>query len=83
MRFGFQSTCQTKRVLRCASSSHSLRTMGVRACQVAQSRPTPRPRGLDDGCACVLSRSVMSNSATPWTVVHQTPLSMRFSRQEY
>ena len=25
----------------------------------------------------------MSNSATPWTVAHQTPLSMEFSRQEY
>ena len=27
--------------------------------------------------------SVMSNSATPWTVAHQPPLSMGFSRQEY
>ena len=28
--------------------------------------------------------SVMSNSfATPWTVAHQAPLSMGFSRQEY
>ena len=27
--------------------------------------------------------SVMSNSATPWTVVGQAPLSMKFSRQEY
>ena len=25
----------------------------------------------------------MSNSATPWTVAHKAPLSMRFSRQEY
>ena len=25
----------------------------------------------------------MSDSATPWTAVHQSPLSMRFSRQEY
>ena len=25
----------------------------------------------------------MSNSATPWTVAHQAPLSMGFSRQEY
>ena len=31
----------------------------------------------------VLSRAVMSNSATPWTAVHQTPLSMGFSRQQY
>ena len=25
----------------------------------------------------------MSDSVTPWTVVHQAPLSMEFSRQEY
>ena len=25
----------------------------------------------------------MSDSATPWTVAHQDPLSMGFSRQEY
>ena len=24
-----------------------------------------------------------SDSATPWTVAHQAPLSMQFSRQEY
>ena len=30
-----------------------------------------------------VSHSVMSDSATPWTVVHQFPLSMDFSRQEY
>ena len=34
-------------------------------------------------CACV-SRSVMSNHfATAWTVAHQSPQSMEFSRQEY
>ena len=27
--------------------------------------------------------SVVSDSATPWTVAHQAPLSMGFSRQEY
>ena len=26
---------------------------------------------------------VVSNSATPWTVAHQAPLSLGFSRQEY
>ena len=31
----------------------------------------------------VLSRSVMSDSATAWTVARQAPLSMGFSRQEY
>ena len=30
-----------------------------------------------------VSRSVMSDSATPWTVAHQAPLSMEFSRQGY
>ena len=30
-------------------------------------------------CACL----VVSDSATPWTVAHQAPLSMEFSRQEY
>ena len=34
-------------------------------------------------CCAVLSRSVMSDSATPWTVAHQAPLSMGFSRWEY
>ena len=31
----------------------------------------------------LFSCSVVSNSATPWTVAHQAPLSMGFSRQEY
>ena len=34
-------------------------------------------------CVCVCAHSVMSNSATPWTVACQAPLSMEFSRQEY
>ena len=35
-------------------------------------------------CVCVcVSHSVMSDSATPWTIVHQAPLAMEFSRQEY
>ena len=33
---------------------------------------------------CVLRRSVVSDTfVTPWTVAHQAPLSMGFSRQEY
>ena len=32
-------------------------------------------------CACVLSRSVLSDSETPWAVACQAPLSMGFSRQ--
>ena len=31
----------------------------------------------------VLSHSVMSNSAIPWTVARQTTLSLEFSRKEY
>ena len=31
---------------------------------------------------CSVSRSVVSDSATPWTVARQAPLSMGFSRQE-
>ena len=34
-------------------------------------------------CCVCMSSSVMSNSATPWTVARQAPLSMEFSRQEY
>ena len=37
---------------------------------------------LSWGCVCVCS--VMPNSfATAWTVAHQAPLSVEFSRQEY
>ena len=32
---------------------------------------------------CVLSRSVVRLFAIPWTVAHQAPLSIGFSRQEY
>ena len=31
---------------------------------------------------CSVSRSVVADSATPWTVAHQAPLSMAFPRQE-
>ena len=35
-------------------------------------------------CVCVCVCLVISNSfVTPWTVAHQAPLSMEFSRQEY
>ena len=30
-----------------------------------------------------VSRSVMSDSVTTWTITHQAPLSMEFSRQEH
>ena len=35
--------------------------------------------GESESASC----SVMSNSATPWTVAHQAPLSVGFFRQEY
>ena len=34
-------------------------------------------------CTCMHAQSVTFDSATPWTVAHQAPLSMGFSRQEY
>ena len=36
-----------------------------------------------DSVICTLSRSVVSNAVTSWTVAHQAPLFMGFSRQEY
>ena len=36
-----------------------------------------------DSVICMLSRSVVSNAVTSWTVAHQAPLFMGFSRQEY
>ena len=33
--------------------------------------------------ACVFSRSVVSDSAIPWTVARPAPLSMGFPRHEY
>ena len=35
------------------------------------------------GVGRCVSRSVVSISATPWTVAHQAPLSMGWSQQEY
>ena len=34
-------------------------------------------------CVCVQSLSHVRLFATPWTIVHQAPLPMEFSRQEY
>ena len=34
-------------------------------------------------CVCAQSLSCVQLSATPWTVTHQAPLFMEFSRQEY
>ena len=34
-------------------------------------------------CVCVQSLSHVQLSVSPWTIAHQAPLSMGFSRQEY
>ena len=34
-------------------------------------------------CVCVCMLSCVQLFVTPWTVAHQTPLYMRFFRQEY
>ena len=34
-------------------------------------------------CVCSCMLSCVQLFATPWTVAHQAPLSMEFSRQEY
>ena len=38
--------------------------------------------GIERACVCA-GCSIVSDSTTPWTVAHQAPLSMGFSRQEY
>ena len=40
-------------------------------------------RGKFIFCHCVLSWSVVSDSAPPWTIACQAPLSMGFPKQEY
>ena len=44
---------------------------------------TKQTQSYDIELCCVLSHSVMFDSATPWSVAHQAPLSMGFSRQQY
>ena len=40
--------------------------------------------GCVGGCVGVgVSRTVVPDSVTPWTIAQQAPLSMEFSRQEY
>ena len=44
--------------------------------------PKNTPKKFFDS-VCVCACSVMSDSATPWTVAYRAPLSMEFSTQEY
>ena len=46
-------------------------------------RPSPPNVADFHGVYVCISRSVVSDSVTPWTVARQAPLSMEFSRQEY
>ena len=48
--------------------------------QIASQKPGAKARPL---FACMHRRSVISDSATPWTVACQAPLSVEFSTQEY
>ena len=42
------------------------------------------PQGMSPSLSLLFNHHVVSNSfATPQTIAHQVPLSMRFSRQEY
>ena len=41
------------------------------------------PKKWYDRCVCVCALSCVWLFATPWTVAHQAPLSIEFSRQEY
>ena len=45
--------------------------------------PPGRGGWRDSDAGSILSRSVVSDSVTPWTVARQAPLHMGFSRQEY
>ena len=55
----------------------------ARICTILTMDWKEKSKKLLPPCAKVLSHSVTSDSATPWTVVYQAPLSTEFSRQEY
>ena len=45
--------------------------------------PSERQKAFVCACVCAESLSHVQLFLTPWTVAHQAPLSMGFSRQEY
>ena len=57
----------------------------TRVCQSSTLLKTGSVKGSSEQTdVCVyVSHSVVSDSAIPWAVAHQAPLSMGFSRQEY
>ena len=74
-----ETTCTTS----CGPSNPI--SLGNSKAGLSQGPQNPIPQGfpyIQMKCESV-SRPVMSDSATPWTVAHQAPLSMGFFRQEY
>ena len=65
-----------------ASCAHSQRCALPGGCSSPDSSE-PRPKIPSLASCAVLSCSVVSDSATPWTAACQAPLSTGFSRQEY
>ena len=66
------------------------RVLGVWKVQSTLTCPSASWKDVEDSvcpwsvCACTCAEcSVMSDSETPWTVAHQAPLFMGFSRREY
>ena len=55
--------------------------VGREGVRVVQATPTPRPQGPQVMAASTAAAQLCS-TVTPWTVAHQAPLSMGFSRQE-
>ena len=54
------------------------------SCVRSQTAPCLLRAGFRDVCVCVCELvSRVRLFVTPWTVAHQTPLSIEFSRQEY
>ena len=67
-------------------SRHGLKTCAPGCIPQEMLAPPPLATGfsLRGPCYCCSGTSNVSDpSVTPWTVVHQAPLSMEFSRQEY
>ena len=62
----------------------SVRSVCMCVFLVPSHKSTVQSQRADRASTCyMLSHCVTSDSATPWTVAHQAPLSMGFSRQEY
>ena len=80
-------TARSVCVLRPFYRPHSILCLGKQPCfPVSFTYFSQCPPDLPESraCHCLFRCQVMSDSfVTPWTVAHQAPLSMGFSRQEY